>query len=71
MWLGNCDPMQNLGHEKSSLPNIAFPQAISSMGVEEPAFCTISLKLPSSFPNFESLRFHEDFKEEPQCLLLH
>ena len=33
--------MQNLGHEKSSLPNIAYRQAISNMGVEEPALCMI------------------------------
>ena len=38
MLLGNCDPIQNLGHDKSSLPNTTCPQAISYMGVEETAF---------------------------------
>ena len=41
MLLGHCDPMKIFGHEKSSLPNIACPQAISNMGVEELAFCMI------------------------------
>ena len=41
MWLFHCDPMKNLGHEKSSPPNIACPQSISNMGVEEPSFYMI------------------------------
>ena len=61
MWLGHFYPVQNLGHEKSPLPNISCPQAISNMGVEELAFCMI-LEVATEFPNFESLRFHEDFR---------
>ena len=56
-------------NEKSSLPNISFPQEISNMGVEEPAFCMI-FEVATELPNFESLRFHEDSIEEPPFLSL-
>ena len=69
MWVGNCDPMKNLGHEKSSLPNIACPQAISNMVLMNLLFVWF-FEVATEFPEFESLRFHEYLREEPPWLLL-